>query len=177
MRPAIIHPYYNLSLLLQFLSLWREGVECSGRRVNGNPKGDNVPLRDNRSDTHGKLYLRDDQLSLMYPPFLNSTLISKKATPIFWKGYQAHHQSMVSQFAIQTSAGKLLSTTLLSSQLRSKLFQTLVRFSSPLLCRLCFCVLQCNSGECLMWKCDNGECQILELARIHQQLSHECYRT
>jgi len=48
----------------------------------GIPRGDKVPLGDNRSATHGKLYLRHDLAS---PPFLTSTLI-------LWKGYQDHHQ-------------------------------------------------------------------------------------
>ena len=53
------HPHVSWPQLnLWPLSLWREGVECSGRRDNGIHREDKVPLRDNRSATHGKLYLR-----------------------------------------------------------------------------------------------------------------------
>jgi len=54
---------------------------------NRDPKRDKVPLRDNRSATCGKLYLRSlIQLGLMYPPFWFSMLESKKATLILLEG-------------------------------------------------------------------------------------------
>ena len=40
------------------LSLQREDVEWGGKRDNRKPREDKVPLRDNRSATHGELYLR-----------------------------------------------------------------------------------------------------------------------
>src|SRR5882724_1695240 len=54
---------------------------------NRDPKGDRVPLRDNRGATHGKGYLRSlIQLGLMYPPFWFSMLESKKAMFILLEG-------------------------------------------------------------------------------------------
>jgi len=54
---------------------------------NKDPKGDKVPLRDNRDATQGKLYLRSlIWLGLMYPPFWFSMLKSKKATLILLEG-------------------------------------------------------------------------------------------
>jgi len=47
---------------------------------NRDPKGDKVPLGDNRGATGGNLYLRSlIQLGLIYPPFWFSMLESKKA--------------------------------------------------------------------------------------------------
>ena len=54
---------------------------------NKDPKGDKVPLGDNRDATQGNLYLRSlIQLGLMYPPFWFSTLESKKAILILLEG-------------------------------------------------------------------------------------------
>jgi len=57
------------------------------RTDNRDPKGDKVPLRDNRGATHGKLYLRSlVWLGLMYPPFGFSTLETKQAMLILLEG-------------------------------------------------------------------------------------------
>jgi len=54
---------------------------------NRDPKGDKVPLGDNRSATNGKLYLRSlIWLGLIHPPFWSSMLESKKATLILLEG-------------------------------------------------------------------------------------------
>src|SRR5882724_13430130 len=64
--------------------MWRNVVEETNNR---DPKGDKVPLEDNRGATHGKVYLRSlIQSGLMYPPFWFSTLKSKKATLILLEG-------------------------------------------------------------------------------------------
>src|SRR5882724_10901003 len=64
--------------------MWRNVVEETNNR---DPKGDRVPLGDNRGATHGKGYLRSlIWLGLMYPPFWFSTLKSKKATLILLEG-------------------------------------------------------------------------------------------
>src|SRR5882724_2437907 len=64
--------------------MWRNAVEETDNR---DPKGDKVPLGDNRGATHGKLYLRSlIQLGLMHPPFWFSTLESKKAILILLQG-------------------------------------------------------------------------------------------
>jgi len=56
------------------------------------PKEDKVPLRDNRSSTHGKLYLRHDLVLFNVSFLLDLWFIYKEATLIFWKGYQDNHQ-------------------------------------------------------------------------------------
>jgi len=61
-------------------------VENVEERDNRNPKGDKVPLGDNRGATHGNFYLMRCFVGLMYPPFLFSTLESKQATLIWLEG-------------------------------------------------------------------------------------------
>src|SRR5882724_3907885 len=64
--------------------MWRNVVEETNNR---DPKGDKVPLGDNRGATHKKGYLRSlIWLGLIYPPFWFSTLKSKKATLILLEG-------------------------------------------------------------------------------------------
>src|SRR5882724_5980570 len=64
--------------------MWRNVVEETNNR---DPKGDKVPLGDNRGATHGKRYLRSlIWLGLMFPPFWFSTLKYKKATLILLEG-------------------------------------------------------------------------------------------
>jgi len=56
--------HHHLSPVLQFLSLWREGEDHCGRRENRNLGGDKVPLRKIRGATCGKVYLRDEFVSV-----------------------------------------------------------------------------------------------------------------
>jgi len=72
---------------LWHLPLWRRMENAVEETDNRGPKGDKVPLRDNRSATCGKLYLRSlIQLGLMHPPFCFSILKSKKAMLILLEG-------------------------------------------------------------------------------------------
>src|SRR5882724_6995646 len=61
-HPWISQPWPNL----WHLSLWIKCGQCGGRDRQWDPKGDKVPLRDKRSATRGKMYLRSFiQLGLM----------------------------------------------------------------------------------------------------------------
>ena len=72
---------------------------------NRDPKGDKVPLGDNRGATHGKLCLRSlVWLGLMYPPFWFSMLKYKKATLILLEGnIEDHSEGLVISSELSTN--------------------------------------------------------------------------
>src|SRR5882724_3060032 len=82
-----IHASHDLSPTCGIYHCGRNMENAVEETDNREPKGDKVPLRDNKGATHGKLYLRSlIQLGLMYPPFWLSMLKSKKAMLILLEG-------------------------------------------------------------------------------------------